>query len=73
MPLQEFCLEKSDIVQAIPRTTPPNGLLMKACLGFGGVAGMVEFQQAVQDLLADHGTDGVAGALTGVMETVIQT
>ena len=39
---------------------------------FGGVAGMVEFQETVQDLLADNRADGVPGALAGVVEAVVQ-
>ncbi len=46
---------------------------MKTGLDLGGVAGVVEFQETVQDLLADHGTDGVPGALAGVVEAVVQT
>ena len=46
--------------------------VVKARFDFGCVAGVVEFQEAVQDSLADHGADGVPGALAGVVEAMVQ-
>jgi hypothetical protein len=45
---------------------------MRATLALGGMAGLVEFQEAVKDLLPDRRANRVAGALAGVVEGVGQ-
>ena len=67
--------QKSDVsseLSLIGFLRPGLFLLWRPAVDFGGVAGVVEFQEAVQDLLADYGADGVTGALAGVVEAVVQ-
>lgn len=50
------------------------GLLpgMQARVGLGLVVPLVLFEEAVEDLLANDGADGVAGALASVVEAVVE-
>lgn len=72
MLLERLALKKGVIIRIFPKAALLPGLLMETRRFFSGIAGVVKFQDAVENLLASQGADGVAGALAGVVEAMVQ-